>query len=114
MTIKSWTDYFLDMAKTCSSRSNCLRAQVGAVIVGEDKKIKARKHKEVKPMEKTMKIEGMMCPHCKAMVEKVCKAVPGTADAVVDLQAKNVTVTGDADVNALKMAIAEAGYEVVD
>ena len=41
MTIKSWTDYFIDMAKTCSSRSNCLRAQVGAVIVGQDKKIKA-------------------------------------------------------------------------
>jgi len=41
MTIKSWTDYFLDMAKTCSSRSNCLRAQVGAVIVGQDRKIKA-------------------------------------------------------------------------
>ena len=41
MTIKSWTDYFLDMAKTCSSRSNCLRAQVGAIIVGQDKKIKA-------------------------------------------------------------------------
>ena len=41
MAIKSWTDYFLDMAKTCSSSSNCLRAQVGAVIVGPDKKIKA-------------------------------------------------------------------------
>ena len=41
MAIKSWTDYFLDLAKTCSSRSNCLRAQVGAVIVGQDKKIKA-------------------------------------------------------------------------
>ncbi len=39
--IKEWTDYFLDMAKMCSSRSSCLRAQVGAVIVGEDKKIKA-------------------------------------------------------------------------
>ena len=41
MAIKSWIDYFLDMAKTCSSRSNCLRAQVGAIIVGQDKKIKA-------------------------------------------------------------------------
>ena len=41
MAIKSWDEYFLDMAKTCASRSNCLRAQVGAVIVGEDKKIKA-------------------------------------------------------------------------
>ena len=41
MGIKSWDEYFLDMAKTCASRSNCIRAQVGAVIVGEDKKIKA-------------------------------------------------------------------------
>ena len=41
MGIKPWTDYFMDLAKTCSSRSNCLRAQVGAVIVGQDKKIKA-------------------------------------------------------------------------
>ena len=40
MSIKSWNDYFLDLAKTCSSRSNCLRAQVGAVIVGQDKKLK--------------------------------------------------------------------------
>ena len=35
-------------------------------------------------------------------------------DAVVDLQAKNVTVTGDADVAALKAAIIDAGYEVVE
>ena len=55
----------------------------------------------------------MMCPHCKARVEQVCKTVPGTVDAVVDLQAKNVTVTGEADVAALKKAIADAGYEVV-
>ena len=41
MAIKSWTDYFIDLAKTCSTRSNCLRAQVGAVVVGQDKKIKA-------------------------------------------------------------------------
>lgn len=39
--IKEWNDYFLDMAKTCATRSNCLRSQVGAIIVGEDKKIKA-------------------------------------------------------------------------
>lgn len=39
--IKPWNEYFLEIAKTCASRSNCIRAQVGAVIVGEDKKIKA-------------------------------------------------------------------------
>ena len=64
-------------------------------------------------METIINVNGMMCPHCKAMVEKVCKAVPGTTDAVVDLQAKNVTVTGNADVAALKQAIIDAGYEVV-
>ena len=70
--------------------------------------------KEDKKMETVIYVNGMMCPHCKAMVEKVCKAVPGTADAVVDLQAKNVTVTGDADLAALKAAIAAAGYDVVE
>ena len=65
-------------------------------------------------MEIVIYVNGMMCPHCKAMVEKVCKAIPGTVDAVVDLQAKNVTVTGDANVEALKKAIVDAGYEVVE
>ena len=69
--------------------------------------------KEEIKMETVINVNGMMCPHCKAMVEKVCKAVPGTVDAVVDLQAKNVTVTGDADVEALKKAIIDAGYEIV-
>lgn len=41
MAIKEWNQYFLEIAKTCASRSNCLRANVGAVIVGSDKKIKA-------------------------------------------------------------------------
>jgi Cu+-exporting ATPase len=65
-------------------------------------------------MTTIIKVEGMMCPHCKAMVEKVCKAVSGTEDAVVDLQAKTVTVTGAASLDLLKKAITDAGYEVVE
>ena len=65
-------------------------------------------------MNTVIHVEGMMCNHCKARVESVCKAIPGAADAVVDLQAKTVTVTGEADVAALKKAIADAGYEVID
>ena len=71
-------------------------------------------YEEEPVMETVINVNGMMCPHCKAMVEKVCKAVPGTVDAVVDLHAKNVTVTGDASVEALKKAIVDAGYEVVE
>ena len=69
---------------------------------------------EVISMETVIKVEGMMCTHCKAMVEKVCRAVPGVSDAVVDLQAKQVTVTGEASVEALKQAITDAGYEVME
>ena len=41
MEIKAWDDYFFFFFKTNESRSNCIRAQVGAVVVCEDKKIKA-------------------------------------------------------------------------
>lgn len=70
--------------------------------------------KEEKMMETIIMVNGMMCTHCKARVEAVCKEIPGTVDAVVDLQAKNVTVTGTASVEALKLAITNAGYEVVE
>ena len=70
--------------------------------------------KEEVDMTTVIRVNGMMCTHCKARVEQVCKAVSGTVDAVVDLQAKNVTVTGEADVAALKQAIVDAGYEVVE
>lgn len=73
-----------------------------------------QQHKEEKNMTTVIKVEGMMCTHCKAMVEKVCKAVPETEDAVVDLQAKTVTVTGRAALEALKKAIVDAGYEVIE
>lgn len=69
--------------------------------------------KEETKMKTVIHVEGMMCTHCKARVESVCKAVPGTVDAVVDLEAKQVTVTGEADPQALTKAIADAGYEVV-
>ena len=64
-------------------------------------------------METTIKVEGMMCVHCKARVEQVCKGVEGAVDAVVDLEAKQVTVTGNASSAALEKAIVDAGYEVI-
>lgn len=69
--------------------------------------------KEEPKMEKIIKVEGMMCAHCKARVENACKAVPGVTNAVVDLAAKQVTVSGTANVDALKKAITDAGYEVI-
>jgi len=72
-----------------------------------------RKIQEVKSMETIIYVEGMMCVHCKARVESVCKAVPGVTDAVVDLDKKQVTVMGTAAADALEKAIVEAGYQII-
>ena len=76
--------------------------------------IEQQPQKEEIKMENVIYVNGMMCPHCQARVEKACKAVPGVTDAVVDLKAKNVTVTGTADIEALKAAIIDAGYEIAE
>ena len=64
-------------------------------------------------MEQIIQVEGMMCPHCKARVESVCKEIAGVSDAVVDLQLKQVTVTGNVSREVLAEAITKAGYEVI-
>lgn len=64
-------------------------------------------------MKTVIKVGGMMCTHCKAAVEKACKAVPGVTDATVDLQEKTVTVEGSASAEALQKAIVDAGYEII-
>lgn len=64
-------------------------------------------------METVIKVEGMMCNHCKARVESACKTVPGVQDAVADLEKKQVTITGETSVESLKKAITDAGYEVI-
>lgn len=64
-------------------------------------------------MQKTLTIEGMMCAHCAAHVEKALNALPGVT-AVVDLAAKTAVVTGDAGDESLKKAVADAGYQVTD
>ncbi len=75
-----------------------------------DGKIKVE---EKKTMTTVIGVEGMMCVHCKGRVESVCKAIPGVTDAVVDLEKKQVTVTGDFVVAAAEKAIVDAGYEVI-
>ena len=64
-------------------------------------------------MQKTLTIEGMMCAHCAAHVEKALNALPGVT-AVVDLAAKPAVGTGDADNAALTTPVDDAGYQVTD
>lgn len=66
-------------------------------------------------MEKKLNIEGMMCMHCVAHVEKALQAVTGVQAVKVDLEGKCATVQVDAtvDTQALSDAVTQAGYQVV-
>ena len=73
------------------------------------------KKKEEKIMTTVINVNGMMCEHCKATVEKVTKAVEGVSNSTVNLDAKNVTIeyADGTDLDKVKKAITDAGYEVV-
>ena len=62
--------------------------------------------------KKTVTIKGMMCAHCVSHVEKALTALGVQAD--VDLATGTATVIGDVSDDALRKAVTDAGYEVVD
>ncbi len=79
-----------------------------------DHKRKNHHHKEEPIMEKTLHIEGMMCPHCEARVKGVLEALEGVSAAAVSHEAGTAVVTLTAPVEdaALKKAVEDAGYPV--
>ena len=68
-----------------------------------------------KTMNKTMKIEGMMCAHCTGRVEKALSAIDGVTAVEMSLEGKSATLTlsKDVDNQVLTDAVTQAGYEVV-
>ena len=80
-------------------------------------KDKKRKYKKVeeKQMERTMKIEGMMCGHCEARVKKCLEELPEVTEAVVSHEAGTAVVTLNAEVanDVLKKAVEDQDYKVV-
>lgn len=79
----------------------------------ERKEEAEQKEEETKMKELVLTVEGMMCDHCKAHVEKACMKVDGVASAEASLEKKNVTVTyrQDVDREALIRQIEDAGYQ---
>lgn len=75
--------------------------------------IEVKEDKEEKIMF-TMKIEGMMCPHCQAAVTKALNALEGVK-AEVNLEKKEAYIEASKEVTkeALTEAVTEAGYEVL-
>ncbi|MEZ5236705.1 MAG: heavy-metal-associated domain-containing protein [Acidimicrobiia bacterium] len=62
----------------------------------------------------TFSVPGMTCGHCVAAVDEELAKVPGVASRSIDLDSKQVVVTGDElDRGAIDAAVDEAGYETV-
>ena len=67
-------------------------------------------------MEKTLKIEGMMCGHCEMHVKKALLALDGVKQAEVNCTTGTVVVTLEKEIadDTLKQAVADEGYRVTD
>ena len=67
-------------------------------------------------MKDTLKIEGMMCPHCEARVKKALEALPEVDSALVSHESGTAEVTLNAAVahEALAAAVTAQGYEVIE
>ncbi len=78
-----------------------------------DKKKTAKK--ENATMEKTIKVEGMMCQHCEASVKKELEKIRKVANATADHEAGTVVLelTGDVKEEKLKKAVEEAGFTYI-
>jgi len=95
--------------------SNALRLRLVKPRDPSRDKKKTNKHKKgAKTMEKTMKIEGMMCPHCEARVKKTLEGIEGVASAEVSHKAGTAVVTLSKELSGdvLKNAVEAEGYTV--
>ncbi len=79
-----------------------------------DKKIKAKQKQEV-TMEKTLKIEGMMCGHCEARVQKCLEALSEVESANVSHESGTAVVTLNAEIadSILQKAVEDQDYKVL-
>ncbi len=100
--------------------SNALRLNLIDIYdASKDKKlvtkIKTEQEREEKLMEKTIKIEGMMCPHCEARVKKVLEALPQVEEAKVShVEGIAVVVLNEAvEADLLKQTIEAQDYKVL-
>ena len=98
--------------------TNALRLNLFRMYdAGKDKKIKKKKTKKVeeKSMEKTMKIEGMMCGHCEARVKKCLEKLPEVDVAEVSHEAGTAVVKLNAEISddVLRKTVEDQDYQVI-
>jgi dCMP deaminase len=89
----SWDNYFLEIAKVAASRSTCLRAQVGSVIVSARKKIKATGYNGMPHQVKNC-LEIGECYRIKHGIEsgtryETCRAIHSEQNAIIQAGEEN-------------------------
>ncbi|MBO5469231.1 MAG: heavy metal translocating P-type ATPase [Lachnospiraceae bacterium] len=87
-----------------------------SVLRGVQQDTDEANHKEDMTMEKTMKIEGMMCGHCEAAVKKALEALDGVSEAIVSHEKGTAIVKLNADVadDVLKETVEAKDYKVTE
>ena len=92
--------------------SNALRLNFAKIGAKPRENTIIQPEKENKTMKVTVKIEGMMCPHCKAHVEKALSAIDGVTSVTADHVAGTATVESTREIPQaeLKAAVEAAGY----
>ncbi len=60
-----------------------------------------------------LKVDGMTCGGCAASVKRALQALDANAEVDVDLPAKTVKVTTAVQLDAVKAAVEDAGYDVI-
>ncbi|MGN1295674.1 MAG: heavy metal translocating P-type ATPase [Bacilli bacterium] len=104
------------LAMSLSSVSVVLNAlTINLFKIKRNKKEKVVEKEENKKMEKVIKVEGMMCMHCKARVEKEIQKVENVVSVEANLATKEVSISyeGSLDLDEVKKVVTEAGYQVL-
>ncbi len=110
----------LNMQDIYSTRRDKPRKKRGQIVIGPEQTRTQQQetitaNKEEEKMQKTMKIEGMMCGHCEAAVKKCLEELAGVEKAEVSHEAGTavVTLSGTVSDDILKKAVEDKDYKVL-
>jgi uncharacterized membrane protein YraQ (UPF0718 family)/copper chaperone CopZ len=115
---RAWFVHKLDYARDCCMQSTSILNTVSSVILVAllvyaliVKRFKSTNKQNV--MAKQYRINGMMCVHCKARVEKELATLPGVSSVKVDLEKKLAYVEGNPSDTNIADKVNALGYEYV-
>lgn len=104
--------WFKPKVQAVEDTKQSLLSEIQVVL---DPQTDSEKEEEIVTMKKTMNVEGMMCPHCKAHVEKALNELNGVDFAIANFETGKVEIqlTENVADDVLMAAVKEAGYQPI-